>query len=332
MHLAIITPVYNDWESFRHLASAIDTVITPHDLTATIVAVDDCSMEIRPDLEPLLADCEAVTTIEVMRLVRNMGHQKAIAIGLSYAHDQLDCDGVVVLDADGEDRPRDIARLVAAATETGAPIVVAQRGSRTESLAFRIMYSFYKFLIRLFSGQSIDFGNFSFLRPEALAMLVQMYELWTHFPGTLLRSKLPIHKVEVDRGHRFVGRSKMSLVGLVVHGMQGAAVFKDIILVRVAGMVIGLFVVLGVPLVAVLAYATDLGGNWQKWVAAGAFIILAQVTVTSVTALLTILGGDPRVQMRPIAHYRPLIGDIFDVPDTRPHPISNEQGRPSVVG
>lgn len=332
MHLAIITPVFNDWDSFRQLASAIDTVITPQGLTATIVAVDDCSMEERPDLEPLLADCEAVSTIEVMRLVRNMGHQKAIAIGLSYAHEEIECDGIVVLDADGEDRPRDITRLVSAAEETGAPIVVAQRGSRTESLTFQVMYFFYKLLIRLFSGQSIDFGNFSFLRPQALAMLVQMYELWTHFPGTLLRSRLPIHKVEVDRGHRFVGRSKMSMVGLVVHGMQGAAVFRDIILVRVAGMVIGLFVVLGVPLVGVLAYTTDLGGNWQKWVAAGAFIILAQVTVTSITALLTILGGDPRVQMRPIAHYRPLIGNVHTVPDSRPKTATASHERPTAVG
>lgn len=318
MHLAIITPVYNDWESFRQLASAIDTTIQPHDLTATIVAVDDCSYETRPKLSSLLADCEAISAIEVVRLVRNMGHQKAIAVGLSYAHDEIDCDGVVVLDADGEDRPRDVAKLVEAAQATDAPIVVARRGSRTESIKFRVLYFFYKLAIRLFSGQSIDFGNFSFIRPQALAVLVQMYELWTHYPGTLLRSRLPILRVEIDRGRRFVGQSKMNMVGLVVHGMQGAAVFKDVILVRVTGMVIGVSLLIGFPLLVVLAVQTGLQGAWPKMLAAGGFFILAQVTVASVTALLTVLGGDPRVQMRPIALYRPFIGGIHRVNDERP--------------
>ena len=330
MHLAVITPVYDDWESFRQLASAIDTTLAPHALTATIIAVDDCSYEKPENLESLLADCEAIGAIEVVRLVRNMGHQKAIAVGLSYVHDEVACDGVVVLDADGEDRPRDVAKLVEAANRSEAPIVVARRGNRTESLGFQVLYFLYKLMIRLMSGQSIDFGNFSFIRPQALATIVQMYELWTHYPGTLLRSRMPIERIEVDRGHRFVGRSKMNVVSLVVHGMQGAAVFKDVILVRVAGMVIGLSLVIGLPLLVILAVQTGLAGAWPKMVAAGGFFILAQVTIASVTALLTVLGGDPRVQMRPIALYRPFIAEILQVEDERP-PVQRRNEPPTAA-
>lgn len=317
MHLAIVTPVFNDWDSFRQLASAIDTTIAPHDLTATIIAVDDCSNDQRPDLTSLLAECKAISTIKVLRLVRNMGHQKAIAMGLSYVHDEIACDGTIVLDADGEDRPRDVAKLVEAAQQTDAPIVVARRGSRTESLKFQVLYFFYKIMIRVLSGHRIDFGNFSFIRPQALATLVQMYELWTHYPGTLLRTRLPMHKVDIDRGQRFAGQSKMNMVGLIVHGMQGAAVLKDVILVRIAGLVFGLSVFVGIPLVILLVSQIGLAGAWPKMVAAGGFIILAQVTISSVMALLTVLGGDPRVQMRPIALYRPLIGMIHVVTDER---------------
>ncbi|MEM1401350.1 MAG: glycosyltransferase, partial [Pseudomonadota bacterium] len=100
--LAIITPVYNDWDAFRQLASAIDTNVAPLDVSATIIAVDDGSVEPCPDLGPVLTDCESVKAIEVVHLVRNMGHQKAIAIGLSHVHDDVPYDGVLVLDADGE--------------------------------------------------------------------------------------------------------------------------------------------------------------------------------------------------------------------------------------
>ena len=75
------------------------------------------------------------------------------------------------MDADGEDRPEDVSRLAAAWSEDTNRIVVAQRGERSEGLAFRFFYAIYKLTFRIMTGQKIDFGNFCLLPRESLRAL-----------------------------------------------------------------------------------------------------------------------------------------------------------------
>jgi glycosyltransferase involved in cell wall biosynthesis len=71
----------------------------------------------------------------VITLSRNLDHQKAIAIGLAYSVANNLADVFVVMDADGEDRPGDVPRLLAA-LESGPElsVVVARRMKRSERL------------------------------------------------------------------------------------------------------------------------------------------------------------------------------------------------------
>ena len=45
-----------------------------------------------------------ISTVEVLRLRRNLGHQRAIAIGLSFIAAETDADYAVVMDGEGEER------------------------------------------------------------------------------------------------------------------------------------------------------------------------------------------------------------------------------------
>ena len=51
-------------------------------------------------------------TLQILHLQRNIGHQKAIAVGLAYIKENLACDKVLVMDSDGEDKPEDAAALL----------------------------------------------------------------------------------------------------------------------------------------------------------------------------------------------------------------------------
>src|SRR5690242_7582085 len=112
--VAIVTPVLDDWLSLVALVSEISHQFTGSGVTFQIYAVDDGSLA--PfDLDSLtLPSDSCVVSIEIIRLVANLGHQRAIAIGLCAIAGAGDVDRVVVMDSDGEDRPADIAALLAA--------------------------------------------------------------------------------------------------------------------------------------------------------------------------------------------------------------------------
>ena len=74
--LVIVTPVYEDTESFYQLAQKIESIYQDQ---ATLVAVEDGSLHDLIDVK----QCPSTMSLHVLRLKRNVGHQKAIAIGLA---------------------------------------------------------------------------------------------------------------------------------------------------------------------------------------------------------------------------------------------------------
>jgi len=226
--LVIVTPVYEDVEAavklFQQLRLNFGDQIY-------IVAVDDGSIKC-----PISSmDIEGVGIQGVvLKLKHNGGHQKAIAIGLSYVADKLhDFHHVVVMDSDGEDTPESIKSLIEVLDSTGSDIVVAKRKKRVETLKFRAFYIAYKWIFKLLSGREISFGNFMVLKLVSLKRLITMQEIWLHTAGCVLMSKLRIGFCELDRGVRYSGQSKMNFVGLVLHGFKGLMVFAEDVLVRV---------------------------------------------------------------------------------------------------
>ena len=183
------------------------------------VIVDDCSSQ---DLEHLVAF--RGQQVQIVRLYRNLGHQRAIAIGLSYIAKEVSCEKVIVMDADGEDAPKDINALVAASEQSPDRIVFAQRTKRQESFTFRFFYGIYKFIFRQLTGKVITFGNFSLIPQRRLQNLVRVSEIWNNFPGGIIRSRIPYVAIPTERGKRLAGESKMNFVSLVLHGLSTISV------------------------------------------------------------------------------------------------------------
>ena len=74
--LTIISPVYNDWDSFVLLLRRIDEVMADKDLQAQVLAVNDGSFtDFNVD-----KDWRHIRRIQKLNLIRNVGHQRAIAI------------------------------------------------------------------------------------------------------------------------------------------------------------------------------------------------------------------------------------------------------------
>src|ERR1039458_3027043 len=119
MHIVIIMPVYEDWDAALILCRNIDVVLREQNsLHASVLLIDDGStlttyqrgLPFRP---------EAIDQVSVLTLRRNLGHQRAIAVGFAYIQQHWKGDAVVVMDADGEDRPEDIPGLLEAMRDAG---------------------------------------------------------------------------------------------------------------------------------------------------------------------------------------------------------------------
>ena len=110
--LAVLIPVYNDWEALVQVVDSLDRSLATTDWQLKIVIVDDGSDQADPPRE-FYSSRHSILSIDVLRLRRNLGHQRAIAVGLAWLEANKPCTAVVVMDGDGEDSPSDVPRLIA---------------------------------------------------------------------------------------------------------------------------------------------------------------------------------------------------------------------------
>ena len=160
--IRVLIPVFNDWGSLELHLKNLDHVLEAHGVEADLLIVDDGST-IPPAPTFCTAAYQSLKRVEVLKLRRNLGHQRAIAIGLAYAEARIPCPAVVVMDGDGEDDPGDVPRLVQRCREEGfEKIVFAERGRRSESLAFRgSSMPSTRCVHVLLTGIRVRVGNFS---------------------------------------------------------------------------------------------------------------------------------------------------------------------------
>ncbi len=79
--LCIIMPIYNDWRSAAVLVPRIDQVIARWNSQVSLVLVDDGSQETIPEPEEIMGDRMHIQELQIIHLVCNQGHQRAIAVG-----------------------------------------------------------------------------------------------------------------------------------------------------------------------------------------------------------------------------------------------------------
>ena len=302
-HIAVVTPVLDDWESFAALVAEISCRFTGAELAIDVLALDDGS-SVPFDFHSLALPADTcVRNVEVLHLAVNLGHQRAIAVGLCAIAERSDIDAVIVMDSDGEDRPIDIAALLAASHREPRSIVFAHRARRRESRGFRLAYRVYRHMFRVLTGRVISFGNYVLIPMPAVRRLAHMPELWNNLAATIMRSRLGYTTVPTERGTRYAGRSRMSLASLVVHGLSAMSVYTDMIFARVlmSAAVVAALSIAGIVAVAVTRFATDLAiPGWATTAAGDLLIILSQTAVIMVATSLMMLAGRSHRPIVPI--------------------------------
>jgi hypothetical protein len=280
--VAVLMPVYNDWDCIGTLLRRLDDSLAAKGLKAGVLLVDDNSSQQADAYVPGQENFLAIQHLEVLRLRCNLGHQRAISLGLCHLAKKKLCAPVVVMDADGEDRPEDVPALWDAFQKSGGrKVVFAARMKRMEGAAFRIGYHCYRFLHWLLTGVAVRVGNFSICPWHVVQQLTVRPELWNHYAACIYHSNISYDMLPLDRGVRISGKSKMRFVNLAIHGLSAISVFTDRVAIR---MLVAAAVTLG-GLCMGLAAAVHRGLPGVTLVLLGGLILLAFQTLLVILAI-----------------------------------------------
>jgi len=309
-------PVLDDWLSAAELLRRLDKALVDSGYAATILMVDDGSAQqcVPRDFQ---SDFVVIQRIQILRLRRNLGSQRAIAIGLAHIQKSTSCDVVLVMDADGEDTPDGAAQLLQAYSESqGQKVIFAERTRRMESLLFRFFYGFYRVLHKWLTGISVRVGNFSILSAQSLDTLVSMSELWNHYAAAVFRSRIPFRMVPIPRGKRIVGKSRMNFSSLVSHGLSAMSVFADIIGARLltACLCVSALGGLGILAVILIRAFTDLATpGWATSAIGVLAIIMIQFITIATSFTFFVLSNRTNLGFVPFRDYSLFLWDVVNI-------------------
>jgi len=313
LDIAIVIPVFNDWECLKKLLEQIGQQ-SGRNTNFSIYVINDGST-VHFDRSKF----ENFQRLHVIHLTRNVGHQKAIAIGLSHIAKNVSCDAVIVMDADGEDKPEDIHHLIEAFQRQDT-LIFARRHKRHETVLFKLCYFFYKILFMVLVGNPISFGNFCIIPFRSLKKLVHVTEIWNHFPGGVIRSKIPYASIPLDRGKRITGKSRMNFVSLIIHGISSLTAHLDVAVVRLLlffGTLILAATICGV-VVIILRFYTDLAiPGWATYTALGLVMIMLMATFIILNLTMTVLLYRTNRLFIPAIHYAQYI-DFMETTGSSP--------------
>ncbi len=233
----ILIPVYNDWESLKKLIIEINENIKNFDdIDFECLIVNDASTIKVPELlKP-----SKFSLIELLNMKENRGHARCNAFGIRHVFKNKKFDNLILMDGDGEDRPEEIKILIEKMRENPNLSVVAKRIKRSEGPFFQSLYQLHKLITFIFTGQKVNFGNYSILTKNDVEKLHKKASLWSSFSGSVKKNLKPLNEINSIRGIRYFGPSQMSLLKLMIHSLSIIAVFKYNVFLRSALMLIAL--------------------------------------------------------------------------------------------
>ena len=208
--ISVVVPMFNEEAVLPEFERRLTTAAQTWGDDFEIVVVDDGSSDSTASMLRIIA--EADTHWHVLMLSRNFGHQAAVSAGIEAAIG----DAVVVLDADLQDPPEVVERLLDRWRD-GFDVVYAVRRNRKEGLLKRLAYAGFYRLWKLTSDvpPPADSGDFCVMDRRVVDVINKLPERNRFLRG--LRAFVGFRQVgvEYDRDARRAGESKYTLKKLV---------------------------------------------------------------------------------------------------------------------
>jgi len=261
-----VTPCFFDVESFCELRKrCLDIVHTSlPDLEPKFVFIDDSGGQ---DSQVTTLSSAESTTILVPPY--NMGHQSAIVFALRSIVPNIDPkDYIVTLDCDGEDRPEDIPSLLDplfSNPDDAYAVSLAYRTKRRETLKFKTLYFFFKIFFFALTGSHIRSGNFAAFRGQFIKSVIFHPYFDYCYSSSFIALPVKTKLVHLGRGSRYFGKSKMTFVSLIGHGLRMLLPFSERIAIR-ASIISGALLMLSIASIIFTLFFYGIDQDRYTWV------------------------------------------------------------------
>ncbi len=266
--VSIVIPVFNEQESLPALIERTTAACDQLSQSYEIILVDDGSSDNSTDILTAAAEQPQSNIIAVL-LNRNYGQHSAIMAGFIQATGDL----VITLDADLQNPPEEIPRLVSVAEE-GYDVVGSVRAHRQDSWFRKSASHMINLLIQRSTGKAMgDYGcMLRAYRRQVVEAMLHCHERSTFIP--ILANSFARRTTEIDVSHaeREFGDSKYSFLKLInlMYDLVTCLTTTPLRLLSLIGSVIA---VSGFTLsVILIAMRLILG---PEWAAEGVFTLFA---------------------------------------------------------
>ncbi len=266
--VSIVIPVYNEQESLPALISRTEAACALMGKQYEILLVDDGSSDASAQMMAEAAQAPGSHVVAVM-LNRNYGQHSAIMAGFSHVTGDL----IITLDADLQNPPEEIPRLVAKADE-GYDVVGTVRQNRQDSLFRKLASRTINKLIQRTTGKAMgDYGcMLRAYRRHIVDAMLHCHERSTFIPILANTFARKATEIPVMHAEREFGDSKYSFMRLInlMYDLVTCLTTTPLRLLSVMGSVIALMGFLFSVVLVVLRLALG-----PQWAADGVFMLFA---------------------------------------------------------
>ncbi|MEQ4986256.1 undecaprenyl-phosphate 4-deoxy-4-formamido-L-arabinose transferase [Proteus vulgaris] len=266
--VSVVIPVYNEEESLPQLLERTIKSCKQLKQAYELILVDDGSSD---NSAKMLEEAAAIEENHVIAIIlnRNYGQHSAIMAGFN----QADGDLIITLDADLQNPPEEIPRLVTTAEE-GYDVVGTRRRNRQDSWFRKTASKMINSMITKATGRSMgDYGcMLRAYRRHIVEAMLQCHERSTFIP--ILANTFARRTIEIDVAHaeREYGDSKYSFLKLInlMYDLLTCLTTAPLRLLSIVGSVIA---VSGFVLALLLIVLRIIFG--AMWAAEGVFTLFA---------------------------------------------------------
>lgn len=224
--ITFLIPVYNDWKNLKILLERIELEIKKIDYQFDVIILNDFS-SLKHDISS--ENLQKITQLKIINLNKNIGSQRAIAIGLKYIckiNENNNEKMIIIMDSDGQDDPGIIDKIIKINKKFPNKVITVNRSRRSEPMWFKVLYEIHYHTLIIFSGRKIRYGNYSLISLDKVGKMLLTGDLWATYSAAISKSYSHTYKFFHERKARYSGNAKMNLYKLFIHSLRIFSVFK----------------------------------------------------------------------------------------------------------
>ena len=226
MNISVVLPCFNEQDNITELYKRLINTFNKNKLDLDkIILIDDGSND---DTWKTITKLQHLNKKQILgiKLSKNFGHQNAVISGLNYCKS----DFVLIMDADLQDPPEILGKMVSEIKKNNANSVFAKRISRQDTKFKKITASLFYRLFNKFSSTKIpeDVGDFRLIDKKIYNHLIKFSEQNPFIRGLIPWTGFKQVPVEYHRNNRYKGKTGYSFFKMLNFTLDGMFSFSNL--------------------------------------------------------------------------------------------------------